>query len=84
LVIHKIQDPFGSLLLSPKKGTTDVRKILISSYEDYLNQSSNVLMEIKNYLYEDPFSVFLKSSSQLMLRKFISSQLDKSMDTNLI
>ena len=76
LVLHEIQDPFDSLLLSPKKDNTDVRKILISSYEDYLDQRSNVLMEINGDAYEDPFAVFLKSSSQFMLCKFVSSELD--------
>lgn len=76
LVIHEIQDPFDNLLLSTKKYNTNVWKILISSYEDYLDQSSNVLMEINSDVYEDPFAVFLKSSSQFMLCKFISSQLD--------
>ena len=66
LVIHEIQDPFDSLLQSPKKDSTDVRKLLISSYEDYLDQSSDVLIEINSYVYEDPFAVFVKSSSQFM------------------
>ena len=66
LVIHEIQDPFGSLLQSPKKDSIEVRKILMSSYGDFLDQS---------YVYEDPFTVFLKSSSQFMLCKFISSPL---------
>jgi len=76
LVIHEIQDPFGSLLQSPEKDSTDVRKRLKFSYEDYLDQRSNVLMEINSDVYENPFAVFLKSSSQFMLCKFISSQLD--------
>jgi len=76
LVIHEIQDPFDSLLLSPKKDNTYVRKILIFSYKDYLDQSSNVLMEINRNFYEDPFTVFLKSCSQFMLCKHIRIQLD--------
>lgn len=76
LAIHEIQDLFDSLLLSLKKDNTNVRKILISNYEDYLDQSSNVLMEIKSYIYEDPFAVFWKSSSQFIFCKFITSQLD--------
>ena len=39
LVIHEFQDPFDSLLQSPKKDNTDVRKILISSYEDHLDRA---------------------------------------------
>jgi len=73
MVIHEIQDPFDSLLLSPKKDNIDVRKILKSNCEDYLHYSSNVLMEIN---YEDSFAVFLKSSNQFMLCKFINNQLD--------
>ena len=75
LVLHKIQDPFGSLLQSPKKDSIEVRKILRLRYGDYLDQSSDVLMEINSYGYEDPFAVFLKSSSQFILCKFISSPL---------
>jgi len=37
MVIHEIQDPFDSLLLSPKKDSIKVRKILKSSCEDYLH-----------------------------------------------
>jgi len=33
-------------------------------------------MEINGDAYEDPFAVFLKSSSQFMLCKFVSSELD--------
>ena len=66
LVFHEFQDPFDSLLQSPKKSTADVRKSLRSRYGDYLDQS---------YVYEDPFAVFLQSSSQFMLCKFISSPL---------
>ena len=39
LVMLEIQDPFDSLLQSPKKDNTDVRKILISSYEDHLDRA---------------------------------------------
>ena len=67
LVFHEFQDPFDSLLQSPKKHSTDVREVLISSYEDYLDPS---------YVYEDPFVVFLQSSSQFALCNFISSQLE--------
>ena len=67
---------FDHLLQSSEKDSADVRKSLLSSYEDYLDQSSNVLMEINGDAYEDPFAVFLKSSSQFMLCKFVSSELD--------
>lgn len=76
LVIHEIQDPFNNLLQSSEKDSADVRKSLISSYEDYLEQSNNVIMEINSDAYEDPFTIFLKSSSQFMLCKLISIQLD--------
>ena len=36
LVIHEFQDPFVNWLQSSEKDSTDVRKILISRYEDYL------------------------------------------------
>ena len=65
-IFHEFQDPFDSLLQSPKKSTADVRKSLRSRYGDYLDQS---------YVYEDPFTVFLQSSSRFMLCKFISSPL---------
>ena len=67
LVIHEFQDPFDSSLQSPKKNNADVRKILISSYGDYLDQSNDVLMKINSYSCEDLFAVFLKSSSQFKL-----------------
>jgi len=76
LVLHKIQDPFDSLLQSSENDNPGVRKGSISSYEDYLDQSSNMLMKIKDDAYEDPFTAFLKSSGQFMLCKFVSSELD--------
>lgn len=37
LVLHEIQDPFDRLLQSSEKDSADVRKSLISSYEDHLD-----------------------------------------------
>jgi len=76
LVFHEIQDPFDSLVQSSEKDNADVRKDSISSHEDYLDQNSNVLMEINGDAYGDPFAVFLKSSRQFMLCKFVSGELD--------
>jgi len=76
LVLHEIQDPFDNLLQSSEKDNADVRKGSISNYEDYLDQSSNMLMKINGDAYEDPFATFLKSSGQFMLCMFVSSELD--------
>lgn len=76
MVLHEIQDPFDNLLQSSEKDNADVRKGSISSYEYYLDQNNNVLMEINGDAYEDPFVVFLKSSNQFMLFKFVSDELD--------
>lgn len=84
MVLHEIQGPFDSLMLSPKEDSTGVRKISKSSYEDYLDQSCNVLIEINGDAYEDPFLVFLKSSSQFMLCKFVSNELDSKFPWELL
>ena len=79
LVIHEFQDPFDSLLQSSKRDSSEVRKSLRSRYGDYLDQSSDVLREINSYSYEDPFAVFLRSSGQLRLCKFIKIQPDSKL-----
>lgn len=73
---QEILQPYHDCFNLKLQERTNVGKFLKSRYEDYLEQSSNVLdgLEMNMYSYEDLISAFLRSDGGLMLCHFIKIQ----------